>query len=373
MLCMKLMRSKSAWNSFLLAAAVVGSGVGLAADSENNLEKSFSVSPGGKLTIAADRGAINVAVGSEDKVLVKVFRKVTRLSEAEAQKAFAEHEVTFTQEGNEVTVRAKATRKPSLWRRFWSRLQVRYEVTVPKKFNLDLNTAGGSIGLAELCGEALLKTAGGSLKLGLIEGKVTGRTAGGSITLEGAKGPVDLETSGGSIKLGAIDGAVRAHTAGGSITLGTASGSANLETAGGNITVTEASADLRGRTAGGSITVGKAHAKADVQTSGGSIRVDEAAYSIRAGTSGGSVTVGLASSPQEDCLLESSAGSIRLTAPANLSAELDAHANAGSVVSDLPVTVQGEIKRSSLKGKLGEGGKLIRLRTSAGSIHILKR
>jgi len=42
-------------------------------------------------------------------------------------------------------------------------------------------------------------------------------------------------------------------------------------------------------------------------------------------------------------------------------------------ISDLPATVQGELHRSSLKGKINGGGPSMHLRTSAGNIHIKKK
>jgi hypothetical protein len=61
---------------------------------------------------------------------------------------------------------------------------------------------------------------------------------------------------------------------------------------------------------------------------------------------------------------------VTLSVPASLSANVDARTSAGRVIADLPVTVQGEAKPSQLTGKLGGGGKLIKLRTSAGNIHL---
>src|SRR5207245_7672233 len=51
-----------------------------------------------------------------------------------------------------------------------SRLQAEYKIVVPKKFNLDLKTAGGHIKIGDLEGEAKAVTAGGALKFGNIQG-----------------------------------------------------------------------------------------------------------------------------------------------------------------------------------------------------------
>jgi hypothetical protein len=81
-------------------------------------------------------------------------------------------------------------------------LQVEFRLMVPRQYNLDLNTSGGSIDVDDLIGEARVKTSGGSLALGRIEGPVDANTSGGSIALRQAKGNVLARTSGGGITVG---------------------------------------------------------------------------------------------------------------------------------------------------------------------------
>jgi len=139
--------------SLLLAAA--------AADTTGNLQKTFTVTPGGTLVIEADRGAIDVTTGGDSQVTVQVDRKVTRASETKATELLASHTVTFQQDGNRVTVKAKLP-AASTARWFGPNLQVHYQVVVPKNFNLDLQTAGGSVAVADLTGQVKARTAGGS-------------------------------------------------------------------------------------------------------------------------------------------------------------------------------------------------------------------
>jgi hypothetical protein len=53
--------------------------------------------------------------------------------------------------------------------------------------------------------------------------------------------------------------------------------------------------------------------------------------------------------------------------------DVNAHASGGHVSTDFPVTIQGEIDRSSLQAKINGGGPELYLRTSGGGIHIKKR
>ncbi len=304
------------------------------ADRENNLERQFTAAPGGHLAIEADRGSIAVGTAPGDTVSVRVLRKVTGASEKRAAEIFAHHEVTFTQEANRVRVQAKYTGPTSGWNRSLSGFNVRYEVSVPAKFNLDLKTAGGAITVASLEGEVRAHTAGGSIKTGRIDGPVQVHTAGGSLEIEGATGPIEAVTSGGHIR------------------------------------VANAGSTLSARTSGGSIRIGKARGLVKARTSAGSIEIEQAASAVEATTSAGSIRVGLTGSPEGDCILETSAGDISLRLPEQASARLDAKTSAGSVRSDLALTAGAESKRDRLVGTLGTGGHLVKLRTSAGSIRL---
>jgi DUF4097 and DUF4098 domain-containing protein YvlB len=355
-----------------LAAMLLSPGLVTAEDSENNLQKSFTVSNGGKLVVDADRGSIEVAASGTDKVDVQVLRKVTRGSAAEAEEIFGNHEVTFQQEGNQVTVKARNKKEAPGWRPWRANLQVRYVVSVPRQFNLDLKTAGGSVGVPDLTGDVRMQTAGGSLKTGAIEGSVWARTAGGSVTVGGATGAVDVHTAGGSIHIGDAGAALVAETSGGGITVKNAKQGATVKTAGGSIRIDEANGAVRAETSGGSITIKTARGSVNARTAGGSIDVGEVRGAIDAHTSAGSVRVAMSGPLTEDSRLDTSGGSISLTIPSDFAADIDAKTSGGRVTTDIPVTTQGELGRGALQGKIGAGGKLFKLRTSAGSIHIKK-
>lgn len=318
-----------------LGAALCLSIVGRA-DVEDTLQKSFSIPPGGSLVIDADRGSIDVSPGNGGEMTITVKRVVTRGSEAKAKQLLADHHVEFAQDGNTVTVRARLEGNWKNWGWNSPNLNVRYTVSLPKKFNVDLKTAGGGI------------------KVGPLEGTMKAGTAGGNIVAESVDGPVTARTSGGSVEVGSATGAAMLRTSGGNIRLGQMKGTVDAETSGGSVTVQQAGAKTLLRTSGGNITVERADAPVDAETSGGSIRLS------------------LAGSPAADCVVRTSGGNIRLALPENAAANLDAGTSGGSVKSDLPVTVQGEIKHASLVGKLGGGGHLIKARTSGGSIYLEK-
>ena len=68
--------------------------------------------------------------------------------------------------------------------------------------------------------------------------------------------------------------------------------------------------------------------------------------------------------------LETGVGQIRFTAPANLSATVDASTKIGSVETRLPITVTGKLVEHQVQGIIGEGTATVKLRANVGSIEI---
>lgn len=310
----------------------------LYADIEDTVQKSFQVGQGGTLTLETDLGSIEVTGDGGNQVKVEIIRKVDTGSTREAKDILENLDMQFDQNGDDVNITVKYNReKEGLFR--WiknSKLRLSFKIQVPEKYNVDLQTAGGSISVDDLEGEVNTKTSGGSLKFGEIVGPVYGRTSGGSIALEQCEGTADVKTSGGSISIGEVDGDVEAHTSGGSLRITQARGSVNAS------------------------------------TSGGSITVEEVMGTINASTSGGSVTARISSQPESDCSLSTSGGSVNAHLADNLQLDVDAKTSGGRVQTDFPVTVQGELKKTELQAKINGGGPILKLRTSGGSIYVKK-
>lgn len=290
-------------------------------------EHTFDVGAGGKLRVDTDVGSIEVRARDVGQVDVEV--EVTG-SNAD------DFDVDFSESGGNPTVRGRQERGGS-WFGGTRSPRVRFLITVPRRFDVDLETSGGSIEVDDLAGEIRAATSGGSLKFGDVEGPVRGRTSGGSITLRGAKGDVDLETSGGSIRIGDVEGDVEAHTS------------------------------------GGSVEVEQVRGEVDAKTSGGSIRVDEVAGAVDAKTSGGSVTATVTEQPRHDCRLTTSGGSVTVYLADGIGVDLDAEASSGRATSDFPLA--GEVKtRHSLAGKIHGGGPRLVLHSSGGGdVRVVRR
>lgn len=281
--------------------------------------REFEVSPGGRLEIDIEAGGIEVQVGDDDTV-----RIVARVRGADADR----FELDFRQEGEEIRARGRITGKTS------RSLSIDILAQVPRRFDLELETSGGSIEVGDVDGEVDADTAGGSILIGRVRGPVRADTAGGAIEVLASVGDVVADTAGGSIHLGEIDGRIKADTAGGSIRV-----ERNLATA-------------RLSTAGGGIRVREAHGPVDADTVGGGIKVDFLAQpegDSRLATTGGSITVGIADG-----------------------VGFDVQARSGSRVrSEFPLSGDEEDPRRA-EGPVNGGGPDLELRSS-GRIRIEQR
>ena len=231
---------------------------------EANFTKSFSVAPGGKLTMKVDRGDVQVRGGTGNAVVVRVTREVTRANASTAAQLIREHRIEFEQNGSNITVTAH--KPPSLNSgSFWGiftrpNLEVHYEITVPEQFTADLQTAGGNIDTSGLRGQLKVETMGGNLDIAGIDGDVDGKTMGGNIRATECKAKLQIETMGGNLTVEQFAGpSVHGSTSGGDITASFAS---------------VPTADCELNTSGGSVRArlpSSAHITLDAETAGGSV------------------------------------------------------------------------------------------------------
>lgn len=127
------------------------------------------------------------------------------------------------------------------------------------------------------------------------------------------------------------------------------------------------------RTVNGGITIDRAGAEVLARTVNGSINANTLRGPVSATTVNGSIRVRMESlAGSGDLSYETVNGSVHLELPEGLGAELDVSTVNGSIRSDYPVTISGEISRRRLQGRIGNGGRQLRLKTVNGSVQIRK-
>lgn len=269
---------------------------------QSHIEKDLELAPGGRFTVDSEVGSVAITGTARRGAHIVVTSDVGDFN--------SKVEITYTSGAGWAGVTAHR-KDHSLW---GSGVSAHFEIAVPMGTRTEVHTAGGSITLAGLRGDAEARTSGGPIEVEGLTGSLQAHTSGGPIRLREVTGNAQVTTSGGPINVESLDGNLYAHTSGGGIHINRVTGYVEAKTSGGGIHVTYSPGDRRG---------------GEMESSGGGIEVaiDPAA-----------------------------------------SLHLDASTSGGSVRSDLPVT--GDIRRSSIHGSIGSGGEELHVHTSGGSIHI---
>jgi hypothetical protein len=328
--------------------------------------KSFAVQKGGLLTVEIEPGAVRIESWSKDEVSV----------EAEGIDERHPDRLVVNQSGNNVTVKYRDSRHTSN--------NLRFIIKVPSKFNVDVQTSGGSIKQKDvLTGDFQAETRGGSIEIDHIIGKVGVETGGGSIHSNIIEGDAEMQTGGGSISSETVKGTLHAKTGGGSISLHETGGKVDASTGGGSINVKNANAWVDLSTGGGSVSVHGATYGAKVKTGGGSVDMEDITGVVDVSTGGGSIQCELNPGSSGNSQIRTGGGEIELTLPENAKAVVEAtiNQNHGWGRHGKKCTITSDFKADTYEGNdesdkihavytLNGGGQKITLETSDSDIKI---
>jgi len=260
---------------------------GTLAFAASRIEKDLKLEPGGRLVV--DAGASDVFVTGRSASGAHV---VVTSNRDDLQELFT---LNFSEEPGAVRIEMH---KHSL--QLWPKhLEVRMEVEVPTKTNLDIRTGGGDVKVNHLEGETDLETSGGDVKATELKGNLNARTSGGDMEPRDLTGDVSVKTSGGDITLANVHGRVEAHTSGGDVTASLARGNAKggeIETSGGDIELRLDPAinlSLDASTSSGEVTSNLPHLSVTGEISSSRLHgtLGSGGETLRVHTNGGSVRI----------------------------------------------------------------------------------
>lgn len=284
------------------------------------VEKTFAVQAGGNLKASTEGGDITIRTADTLQVQVEVKQVCRASTEAEADEMLKKLTLSMEQVGNDVTVEARHEKRGAgSWFGNWPPVTVSYVITVPRTYNLNLNTSGGDIAVASVQGNVRARTSGGDLEFARIEGDLDAGTSGGDITLMEGTARARLTTSGGDITVDRAGGQTEVSTSGGDITLRTVAQLVSASTSGGDVhaVITEPIArDAELSTSGGDVRVEVAKGASfqlDASTSGGDVRAEGITITLEQGGSGKSRLVGAVNGGGPRLKLRSSGGDIKVT------------------------------------------------------------
>jgi DUF4097 and DUF4098 domain-containing protein YvlB len=272
---------------------------------------SYPLKEGGRLSLDTFNGAVDVSTWDQATVDVSGTKYGPSQAAADALR------IDIVDTPGSVSIRVA---RPSDFR---GGRGARFQVKIPRKTVLDeITTSNGAIQVLGGAGPARL------------------RTSNGAIHVDAADGDVDVRTSNGSVEVTDVAGEVVAHTSNGRIRLDNVHGGLQAETSNGSITAIVASnQDVR---------------PVRLESSNGGIDLTlppNLASGVRASTSNAGIT-------------------LHMAGPVN--ARVSARTSNASVSSDFQVRVEGELNKNHMEGVMGNGGPLLDLSTSNGSIRFLR-
>jgi hypothetical protein len=167
---------------------------------------------------------------------------------------------------------------------------------------------------------------------------------------------LNVDTGDGSVEAEAINGSLDVHTGDGHIRVQGAKGDIRLRTGDGSIEGHDLDGKLEATTGDGHVTLDGRFDGLNIKTGDGSINARanpgsklENSWSVRTGD-----------------------GSVDMSLPGDLQANIEASTNDGRISLGIPVTVEGSFSTSQIHGKMNGGGQPLTIHTGDGSIHLSK-
>ena len=297
----------------LLAAATLAAGCEVNLNSEGlsaREVKTFKVTGQPELVLDTFDGAIELHSWDRNEIEVEVEKR------AMEQVLLDEIKIDAQQQGDKITfkVTGPARRHGGLTIGVNISPTARLRVAVPRSANINATSHDGSIRAEAIDGRIVLHTTDGSVTGARIGGDIQIRSGDGSIRIDGATGKLDLETDDGSIGVEAQPTVMH------------------------------------------------------LRTGDGSVRVTVEPDTVMA----------------ENWDITTSDGTVVVTLPGLFNAEIDAETSDGSVRSNHPLLDDGDRevrrrgedsderreRRRTLRSKIGDGGKILKIRSGDGSIRI---
>jgi hypothetical protein len=281
---------------------------------KEDIHRTFSLPPGGVVSVENSNGSIEVIGWDQDIV------EVDGTKYAATQDLLDSLRVEMN--GSPMSVRVRTVRPNEIWH---GNVGARYSLRVPKKVLLDrITNSNGRIQVENVDGNANLRSSNGPIRVSKLTGDLQAETSNGRIEVRDLDGNANLYTSNGAIDADAKHGGFEAHTSNGRI-------EARL-------------------------------------IDPGLVRL------VRLESSNGHIELRLEGGAIPEVRAHTSNSSMVLYLPAAANARVHARTTRGSVTSEFDqLRAAGMRVPRDLSGTIGTGGPLIDLDSTNGSIRILRQ
>lgn len=335
------------------------------------VDKSFDVQPGDKLLTDIDCGNIIVSSWDQNRVQVTVTQKGSAADE------YLKHRhLTIEKQEHAVVVQSHQDPNSSLH----GQLEIRYQITLPRQFNVSIKNNSGNVDLSNITGKSELKLNSGNLHVQGVHGDIAGHDDSGNIKVSDCQGAVDVSTNSGNVLLSKISGSVKGHSGSGNIEAAECANALDVKTASGNLKLTKDHGPITGHTDSGDMDVSDCDTALNASVGSGNIDVKQfAGPSIQAKTGNGNVTAKLSANLKADSALRTGAGNVTIYLPPDAAVKLSASTGIGNMRSDfaggtdMRTASSPNHDRNSIEQQINTGGPNLRLEAGVGNVHVIKQ
>ena len=286
---------------------------------EQKLERVENLTSDGKVMINNISGDIKIFVWKEGKVKIEAVKRAEAKDEAQAKKAMEAVEIQIKAEPGLLVVKTQYPENKGFFGKD-SSVSVDYTLWIPDRASVEAKSISGDILIREAGGQVIANTVSGDVEISGGKKSVEAKAVSGDIRVEKIEDDAQLSSVSGDIYATGIKGSVEAEAVSGSIHLKDISQAKSV-----SAKSVSGSIDYRG----------------DVMSDG--------RYQFN-----------------------SHSGNVVLVLPASSSFELEAGAFSGTVKTEFPIEIIGEISDKQIKGKVGKGGAYIVAKTFSGRVEIRK-
>jgi DUF4097 and DUF4098 domain-containing protein YvlB len=308
--------------------ATLTSGCSIGPGETGSFDKTFTVTGPVQLEVNNGSGRVEVRYGQPGEVRVHADLTVwlTFLDDKDSHLGEIREHPPVDQQGNLIRVESRGD--------VFNHVRVDYTIYVPAETEIRANLGSGNMEVNDIQGPAKLQTGSGRIGAHRIHNDVESKTGSGSIEMIDVAGRITAETGSGGIELSHIDG------------------------------------DIHATASSGSIRMDRTPARIVTHTGSGTITISGAENDLRASSGSGSVRIDGNPAPGSYWEIHASSGSVSLTVPSDAGFRVHAHSGSGSIESDLPITMEEQVGRHEMRGRIGNGSASVELKTGSGSIHI---
>lgn len=196
-------------------------------------EKTFPTSYGKTFTLGAVSGDSKITTWDREEISIKVY------ANREAQ-----DKMKFEFKTDDSGIKLEEDAKDKNDRNAYKNIKIRYEISMPRRYNTTIATASGDLDLGSLEGNVKYTSASGDINSSGVTGNVKISTASGDINLSSVTGETEISTASGEINCSSLAGDITASTASGDIVLSGNRGALEISTASGDITINYSGSNL---------------------------------------------------------------------------------------------------------------------------------